>query len=148
MIIMDSFDQKLVTLLRHNSRRSISDLAEALGTSRATVRSRIEKLEASGEIVGYTVVLRADAIEQPVRGIVLLEIKGQAADQVVRRLSGFAQVTAVHTTNGRWDLIVELGTETLADLDAVLRKLRLIPGISGSETSLLLATPLSTRAKL
>lgn len=145
---MDTLDQQLITLLRHNGRRSISDLAEELGASRATIRARIEKLENSGDILGYTVVLRSDTVEQPVRGIVLLEIKGQAADKVVRALGGFPQVSAVHTTNGRWDLIVELGTETLADLDAVLRKLRLIPGISGSETSLLLATPISTRARL
>lgn len=148
MIIMDALDQKLITLLRHNARRSISDLAEELGASRATIRARIEKLEAAGDILGYTVVLRSDAVEQPVRGIVLLEIKGQAADKVVSALGGYPQISAVHTTNGRWDLIVELGTETLADLDAVLRKLRLIPGISGSETNLLLATPLSTRARL
>jgi DNA-binding Lrp family transcriptional regulator len=145
---MDTLDQKLITLLRHNGRRSISDLAEEVGASRATTRARIEKLESAGDILGYTVVLRSDTVEQPVRGIVLLEIKGQAADKVVRALGGFPQVSAVHTTNGRWDLIVELGTETLADLDAVLRKLRLIPGISGSETSLLLATPISTRARL
>ena len=36
----------------------------------------------------------------------------------------------------------------LADLDAVLRRLRLVPGITASETTLLLATPRSTRARL
>ena len=145
---MDALDQKLITLLRHDGRRSVSDLAEELGTSRATIRARMEKLESSGNILGYTVVLRSDAVEQPVRGVVLLEIKGQAADKVIKALGGFPQVSAVHTTNGRWDLIVELGTQTLADLDDVLRKMRLIPGISGSETNLLLATPVSTRARL
>ncbi|TIV90018.1 MAG: Lrp/AsnC family transcriptional regulator, partial [Mesorhizobium sp.] len=53
-----------------------------------------------------------------------------------------------HTTNGRWDLVVELGTASLTDFDAVLRRIRLIPGITGSETSLLLATPRTTRARL
>ena len=145
---MDALDQRLVTLLRHNARRSISDLAEELGASRATIRARIEKLEAAGDILGYTVVLRSDAVEQPVRGIVLLEIRGQAADKVVSALGGYPQVSAGHTTTGRWDLIVALGTEPLADLDAVVRNMRLLPGISGSETNLLLATPLSTRARL
>jgi len=145
---MDQLDQKLVTLLRHNGRRSISDLAIETGTSRATVRARMERLEKSGTILGYTVVLRSDALEQAVRGIVLIEIRGQAADRVVDTLSGFSEVTAVHTTNGKWDLIAEVGADSLADLDAILRKFRLIPGISGSETNLLLATPLSTKAKL
>jgi DNA-binding Lrp family transcriptional regulator len=145
---MDPIDEKLITLLRHDARRSISDLAIHLGVSRATVRSRIARLERGGEIVGYTVILRADAVELPVRGIMMIEIEGHAADRAIRTLGGFAEVSTIHTTNGRWDLVVELATPTLTDFDAVLRRIRLIPGITGSETSLLLATPRSTKARL
>ena len=145
---MDDLDKGLVTLLRHRGRRSVSDLALDLSVSRATVRARMARLEKSGDIVGYTVILRADAVDQPVRGIMLIEIEGHAADRVIKSLGGFSEVSEIHTTNGRWDLVIELGTETLADLDSVLRKIRLIPGITGSETSLLLATPRSTKAKL
>lgn len=145
---MGELDKRLVTLLRHQGRRSISDLAADLGVSRATVRARMERLEKSGDIVGYTVVLRADAVDQAVRGIMLIEIEGHAADRVIRALGGFPEVSQIHTTNGRWDLVVELGTSTLTDFDAVLRRIRLIPGITGSETNLLLATPRSTRARL
>ncbi len=145
---MDLFDEKLITLLRHDGRRGISDLAMDLGVSRATVRNRMAKLEQTGAILGYTVILRADAVDSPVRGIMMVEIEGRVADRVVHALSGFAEVSAIHTTNGRWDIIVELGASTLTDLDAVLRRIRLIPGITGSETSLLLATPHSTRARL
>ncbi|WP_417412334.1 Lrp/AsnC ligand binding domain-containing protein, partial [Hoeflea sp.] len=53
-----------------------------------------------------------------------------------------------HTTNGRWDLLVELSASSLTVFEAVLRKIRLVPGITNSETSLLLSTPRSTRAKL
>jgi hypothetical protein len=54
----------------------------------------------------------------------------------------------VHTTNGRWDLVVEFGTGSLTQFDAMLRRIRLVPGITGSETSLLLATPRTTEARL
>ncbi|RFC67008.1 MULTISPECIES: Lrp/AsnC family transcriptional regulator [Mesorhizobium] len=145
---MDALDEKLVTLLRHDARRSISDLAVDLGVSRATVRARIERLERQSDILGYTVILRADALEQRVRGITMIEVEGHAADKVVRALGGFPEISAIHTTNGRWDLVVELNTDTLTQFDAVLRKMRLIPGITGSETSLLLATPRSTKARL
>lgn len=145
---MDELDTRLVTLLRHQGRRSISDLAIDLGVSRATVRARMERLEKTGDILGYTVILRADAVDQAVRGIMLIEIEGHAADRVIRALGGFSEVSTIHTTNGRWDLVVELATSTLTDFDAVLRRIRLIPGITGSETSLLLATPRSTRARL
>jgi DNA-binding Lrp family transcriptional regulator len=145
---MADIDQQLLTLLRHNARRSISDLAAELGVSRATVRARLERMERQGDIVGYTVILRADAVAMPVRGIMLIEVEGRAADRVVGVLGGFAEVAAVHTTNGKWDLVVELGTDSLTDLDAVLRRIRLIAGVTASETNLLLATPRSTRAKL
>lgn len=145
---MDTLDERLVTLLRHDARRSISDLAADVGASRATVRARIARLEAAGTILGYTVILRADAVDLPVRAIMLLAIEGQAKDRVVRALGGLAEVSAVHTTNGRWDLVVELGAASLADFDAVLQRVRLIPAVSASETNLLLATPRSTRARL
>lgn len=145
---MDALDERLVTLLRHDGRRSVSDLAVDLGVSRATVRARMERLERQGHILGYTVILRADALEQRVRGITMIEVEGHAADRVVRALGGFPEISEIHTTNGRWDLVVELNTDTLTQFDAVLRKMRLVQGITGSETTLLLATPRSTRARL
>lgn len=145
---MDELDQRLVTLLRHDGRRAISDLALDLGVARATVKSRMERLRASGDIVGYTVILRSDAVEAPVRGLTMIEIEGHVTERVVKALGGFSEVSAIHTTNGRWDLVVELSTLTLTELDAVLARIRRIPGIANSETSLLLATPRSTRAKL
>jgi DNA-binding Lrp family transcriptional regulator len=145
---MDDLDRKIVTLLRGNGRRSVSDLALETGASRATVRARIERMEQDGTIVGYTVMLRADAFEDVVRGVMTIEIEGHVTDRVIRTLGGFPEISQIHTTNGRWDLLVELGASSLADFDAVLRKIRLVPGITGSETSLLLSTPRSTRAKL
>jgi DNA-binding Lrp family transcriptional regulator len=145
---MDNLDEKLVTLLRHNGRRSISDLAMETGASRATVRARIERMEENGTITGYTVILRADTVEAAIRGIMMIEIEGHVTDRVIRTLGGFPEISEIHSTNGRWDLIVELSAATLSDFDAVLRRIRLVPGITGSETSLLLSTPRSTRAKL
>lgn len=145
---MDALDERLLTLLRHDARAGLTTLAGRLRVSRATVRARMERLQKSGEILGYTVILRADAVEQPVRGIMMIKVEGHAADPVVRALTGLAEVSTVHTTNGRWDLVVELGTDTLSAFDAVLRRIRLIPGITDTETSLLLATPRTTRARL
>lgn len=145
---MDQLDEKLITLLRHNGRRSISDLAIETGASRATIRTRMEKMEQNGTIIGYTVILRADAVENAIRGIMMIEIEGHVTDRVIRTLGGFPEISEIHTTNGRWDLIVELNAATLSDFDAVLRRIRLVPGITGSETSLLLSTPRSTRARL
>jgi len=145
---MDAVDRQLIAILRHDARRSVTDIAAELDLSRATVRARIERLEESGEIVGYTVVLRSDASVQPVRALVMVEVEGRALDRVVDALTGFPEIGAIHTTNGRWDAVCEISSASLTDLDALLRRIRLVPGVTASETTLLLATPRSTRARL
>ena len=146
--MLDDIDRRLISLLRHDGRRSVSDLALELGLSRATVRARMRRLEAEGEVIGYTIVLRADVISAPVRGVTLIGLEGRAKDRVVDALSGFAEVTAVHTTSGKWDLIAELSADSLPGLDALLNRIRLIPGVVNTETNLLLATPRSSQARL
>ena len=49
-------------------------------------------------------------------------------------------VAAIHTTNGRWDLVLELRTQSLEAFDQALRRIRQIKGIAASETSLLLSS--------
>lgn len=133
-------ETRILTALRRNARASVTEIAAEIGASRATVRHHIARLERDGTVLGYTAVLRGDAEAMPVRGVVLLEIEGKGSDRVIRALDGLPEVEAIHTTNGRWDLILELGTETLPDLDAVLRRIRLIDGVARSETNLLLST--------
>ncbi len=137
---MDKTDERLIAALRHDARASLSDLALQLKLSRTTVRARIERLQARGDILGFTVVLKEDTLRDPVRGLMMIGIEGRGTERVIRQLHGMSEVRAVHSTNGRWDVIVELGTETLEDLDAALTRIRKFDGITTSETSLLLAT--------
>ncbi len=137
---MDNLDTQLISLLRHNSRAALSDLATELDVTRATVRARIERMQLRGDIVGFSVVTKEDHSASPVRGLMMLGIEGRGADRIIRQLRGISAVTAVHTTNGRWDLIVEIGTDTLENLDLVLASIRRLDGVSVSETNLLLAT--------
>jgi DNA-binding Lrp family transcriptional regulator len=136
----DDTDQRLIAELRRDGRASYSDLADRIGISRATVRARMDRMLASGEIAGFTVVTRGDATASPVRGLMMIAIEGRGAERIMARLAGFPEVQAVHSTNGRWDLIAEIGTRTLEDFDAVLFRVRGLDGVTASETSLLLAT--------
>jgi DNA-binding Lrp family transcriptional regulator len=137
---MDETDHRLIAALRHDSRAPLSDLAQMLGLSRATVRSRLARLRERGEIVGYTVVTRADVRQDPVRGLMMIGIEGRGTDRISRQLGAMAELRAVHSTNGRWDIIVEIGTETLEQFDAVLARIRRLDGVVASETNLLLRT--------
>jgi DNA-binding Lrp family transcriptional regulator len=141
---MDKTDERLIATLRHDARASLSDLASRLGLSRTTVRSRIEKLRARGDILGFTVVMKQDVQRDPVRALTMIGIEGRGTERILRQLRALAEVRAVHATNGRWDVIVELGTETLAALDAALTRIRRLDGVATSETSLLLTTRKAT----
>lgn len=137
---MDDLDQRIIAALRHDARTPLSDLALALDTSRTTLRARIARLQERGEIVGFTVQTRADVLRDPVRGLMMIGIEGRGTERIARQLSGLPEVRAVHSTNGRWDVIVEIGTETLEQFDAVLTRIRRFDGIVASETNLLLKT--------
>ncbi|MFD1510463.1 Lrp/AsnC family transcriptional regulator [Lacimonas salitolerans] len=137
---MDDMDHALIRALRQDARAPLSSLSAQLGVSRATVRARIDKLRSAGEIVGFTVLLKGDVARDPVRGLMMLGIEGRGADRIKRQLAGLPQVQAIHATNGRWDLIVELGTDTLEQFDRVLDTIRRFDGVATSETSLLLST--------
>ena len=137
---MDETDERLIAALRHDARASLSDLALQLNLSRTTVRARIERLRSRGEIVGFSVVTRADVAGDPVRGMMMIGIEGRGTERVTRQLGNLAEVRAVHSTNGRWDVIVEIGTTTLEAFDTVLARIRKLDGVVASETSLLLKT--------
>lgn len=136
---MDDLDHRLLALLRTDARRSVASLAAELKVSRATVRARIDRLVETNVILGFTVVLQAAQRTQGVRAIALIEVEGRAAEQVIARLRGFPEVRTLSTTNGRWDLVAEIETESLEEFDDTLRRIRQIPGISSTETNILLS---------
>ncbi|MGO4907816.1 Lrp/AsnC family transcriptional regulator [Pseudorhodobacter sp. W20_MBD10_FR17] len=137
---MDDTDQSLIAALRRDGRASLSDLAGSLGLARATVRARLERLQAAGEVMGFTVLTRGDVSALPVRALMMIAIEGRGAEKTMARLAGIPAVQAVHSTNGRWDLIAEIGTATLPELDEVMFRVRDIDGVVTSETNLLLST--------
>jgi DNA-binding Lrp family transcriptional regulator len=139
-MIMDNVDRELISLLRDNARIPVMTLARKLKVARATVQNRLARLEAQGVIMGYTLRLQSDAIEQGVRAITGIGISGHHAAEVRRALRGHPNVVAIHTTNGRWDLLAELRAESLEAFDKVLNSIRSIPHIEHTETSILLST--------
>jgi DNA-binding Lrp family transcriptional regulator len=136
---MDRIDQELVALLREDARRPVTSLAAALKISRATVQNRIARLLASRTILGFTLRLPDAADAGRVRAITLLAVSGEKAEAVARALRRIPEIRALHSTNGRWDLVAELDTATLQAFDQALARIRRIDGVAGTETSLLLA---------
>ena len=137
---MDATDHQLLSLLRKDARTSVATLASKLGVSRGTVSNRVAKLEDAGIIVGYTVRLRPDAQPTEISAWMSVAVAGNETRAVIASLLGEPGVACLHDTNGRWDLLAELRAASLAELSHVLERIRLIRGISSTETSIHLET--------
>lgn len=137
---MDEVDHKLISLLRANARDSVATLAHRLGVSRGTVTNRVAKLEAQGVIVGYTVRLRPDVKQDQINAWMSIAVEGNQTRRVIAELLGEPAIAILHDTNGRWDLLAQLRAENLAEMSKALERIRLIKGISNTETSIHLVT--------
>jgi DNA-binding Lrp family transcriptional regulator len=137
---MDTTDRRLLSLLRDDARMSVAAMAKSLGVSRGTVQNRLARLKADGTVLGYTVRLKNASDDERIRAFMTVAVEGNRTDEVLKALRGDPAVCALHTTNGRWDIVAELRTESLEAVDRVLGRIRLIDGISSTETSLLLST--------
>jgi DNA-binding Lrp family transcriptional regulator len=137
---MDETDQQLLSLLRKDARTSVATLAQKLGVSRGTVSNRVTKLEDAGIIVGYTVRLKPDAQPTEIGAWMSVAVEGNETRSVIASLLGEPGVASLHDTNGRWDLLAELRASNLAELSQILERIRLVRGISSTETSIHLQT--------
>ena len=108
------------------------------------MRGPIERLRQNGDILGFSVVIRQDTLSDQVRGLMMIGIEGRRAERITRQLNGMAELRAVHSTNGRWDVIIEIGTDSLEIFDAVLTRIRRLDGIVASENNLLLSNKKSS----
>jgi DNA-binding Lrp family transcriptional regulator len=137
---MDETDHQLLSLLRQDARLSIAALSHKLAVSRGTVTNRITKLEDAGVIVGYTVRVRPDVQRNEINAWMSIAVDGNQSRAVIASLLGEPGVATLHDTNGRWDLLAELRAENLQELGKTLERIRLVKGISNTETSIHLET--------
>ena len=137
---MDETDHQLLSLLRQNARLSVAALAARLAVSRGTVTNRLRRLEDANVIVGYTVRLRPDVPQSDIKAWMSIAVEGNQTRAVIASLLGEPGVATLHDTNGRWDLLAELRAENLQALAKVLERIRLLKGISNTETSIHLET--------
>lgn len=137
---MDEIDTSLLALLKENARLPVAALAQSLGLARSTVQSRIERMERQGVIRGYTVRLGEAAERSSIRATALLQIEPRSLPTVLARLKSVGEVSSVHTTSGRFDLIVALIAPSTQALDLALDAIGAAPGVRSSESLVHLST--------
>ncbi|MFC2966667.1 Lrp/AsnC family transcriptional regulator [Acidimangrovimonas pyrenivorans] len=137
---MDDLDEKLLAALAADSSTSTSRLARRFKVARSTVQARIERLERTGVIAGYTIKLGNAVLARRIRATVLLQVEPRSTPRVLQRLKIMPEIEIAHTTTGRFDLILQVAAETTQALDEVLDQIGAVPGVKSSESLIQLAT--------
>jgi len=135
--MIDDLDQRLIAILRANSRTPVAVLARELGINRSTVTSRIDRLVDTGAIEGFTIRLSNDVDRNAIRGVTTVVSEPNHGQDIVREIRGYPEVEQLHSTTGAWDLVVQLRCRNLSEFDLVLERIRAIPGVRDTQTSLL-----------
>jgi DNA-binding Lrp family transcriptional regulator len=137
---MDELDRNIVGLLGADARMSVATLSRRLKVARSTVQARLERLESSGVIVGYTIKLGESAREGRLRASVLLTVEPRAQANILTRLKAIAEVERVSTTSGRFDLLLQIAAPSTKLLDDVLDQIGGMTGVRSSESLIHLST--------
>ncbi|WP_368187234.1 Lrp/AsnC family transcriptional regulator [Aestuariibius sp. HNIBRBA575] len=140
MTDLDETDRQLLIQLAANARMPVAKLAAKMGLARTTVQARLDRLERSGVIAGYTLRLSDEAQRGLIRATVLVQITPSAQAAVLLQLQRMPQVEKVHATSGRFDLACQVGTRSTLELDQTLDKIGEIDGVQMTESLIHLST--------
>ncbi len=137
---MDELDRNIIALLGADARMSVATLSRRLKVARSTIQARLERLETTGVIAGYTLKLGEAAREGRLRASVLLTIEPRAQAAILTRLKSIHEIERVFTTSGRFDLLMQIACPNTQVLDQVLDQIGAMTGVKGSESLIHLST--------
>ena len=133
-------DRSILALLGADARMSVALLARRLKVARSTIQARLERLETTGVIGGYTLKLGEAARQGRIRASILLSIEARAQAGIVTRLKSIPEVERAFTTSGRFDLLLQIAAPNTQVLDQVLDEIGTITGVLSSESLIHLST--------
>lgn len=141
---LDRTDQRLLTALQADARKSVVDLADLVGLSPTPCARRIRALETAGVIQGYTALIDPRKVGQSIQAIVQIKLEqhtDEIAERFRRALQERPEVMACYAMTGDMDFLMHV---VVRDVDALsdftLRKLLRIPGVRDVRSSIVLET--------
>ncbi len=137
---MDDLDEHLLGRLRENARAPVAELARALGLSRTTVQSRLQRLERTGVIAGYAVRLSEAREAALIHAFVMLTVEPKAAAAVTTSLRRMPGVRKLQSVSGPFDMIAAVEAADVGAMDALIDEIGALKGVERTNSSIVLAT--------
>ena len=132
-------EQQLLRLLQENSRRTVSDLANELGFSRATVQQTMERLERKGVIQGYTIKINPHYQQQQVSAYIMISVIPKKTADIVRQIHKVPQLDMLCTISGQYDLIAKVTEATTQELDNSIDRIATLDGVEKTLSHIVLS---------
>jgi Lrp/AsnC family leucine-responsive transcriptional regulator len=138
---MDVVDRGLLQALRTNARAGWAELGRRVGLSGPSVQERVRRLEERGVITGYRTVLAPAEVGLGVSALIgIIQGDGVESEDVAERLAGVSEVEDCWFVAGEENFVVKVRAGDVAALESVVAKLRRLPGVSRTRTTVVLST--------
>lgn len=137
--IIDAVDRQIIDLLVADGRRTVREIADLVNLSPSPVRRRIERLEKSGVIVGYTAVVDESAIGQTFEAFAELRFAGNTkVAEITASAKEIPEVLAIYTVAGDPDALVHFKVDNLQHLHTLIDIIRRDGHVIGTKTLMVL----------
>ncbi|MYW04996.1 Lrp/AsnC family transcriptional regulator [Streptomyces sp. SID3343] len=139
---LDDIDRALLRALSGDGRRTVRSLARSVDLSEPAVRDRLQRLERDGVITGYHADFAPEAVDAGTAAFIALRFDTglPAREQVEAAIRREPCVLEAHEVAGEdcyWIKVRVASTAALAD---TLDRIRAIPVIRGTGTTIVLRT--------
>ena len=136
---MDQTDSEIIRLLREDGRLSWKDLGAAVGLSANAAADRVRRLRRSGVITGIVAVVDPAAGGRRLEALVgVVLTHGTDSDAFAVAAGQLEPVTEVLHLAGAPDYQLRVSCRDTAELDILLRTLRIRLGAADTETKIVL----------
>jgi Lrp/AsnC family transcriptional regulator, leucine-responsive regulatory protein len=136
---LDQTDRTILALLAENARRTLGDIGTRVGLSAPAVKRRIDRLEASGIILGYTTRVDHAKLGRPLEAFTELRFSGDARVDAIASIGmGIPEVEAVFTIAGDPDALAWIRVSDVHELKRVIDRLRSTGEVIGTKTLMVL----------
>ena len=144
--MIDGTDGRILTILQNDARISNAEIARQIGRAPSAVLERIRKLEDRGVIRGYRTEIDPHAVEFGLTVFVTVKTTECGSD-AEEALAAIPEVLEVHDVAGEDCFMLKIRTKDTDALGRLLReKIKTIPSVSGTRTTVVLETYKETNA--
>lgn len=143
---LDKIDIQILETLQRDGRISNAELAQLVGLAPPTVLRRVKLLEERGYIKGYVALVNPLKLGLTVTAFVFVETMPACdLETLSDRLAQMPEVQELHWLVGEWCFLLKVRTQTPQTLeDLIYRKLRKIPDVRRTFTTLATSSPHET----